>query len=388
MLQAITRDGLLIIPALLKKNNIQQLRRRHDYFCPSCKKRVILRAGDYVVPHFAHQRSSSCPERQGETKNHLQGKLQLFQWLTQQNIPAYLEHYLPDINQYPDIHFTFRKKPFAIEYQCAKIPSKELLQRSIGLQKMKIYPLWILGANRLRRIGSYAMKIDAFTFQAIHQFAPHLSPQLFYYSSQQHQLLLVSDIYFTHRNQALACFRFAPLTFTQFPQLFNSSQLFPDSLYRQWLAIKQDIRLSNRPVYGKEKEFRNWLYERKIHVQQLPSIIFLPNKAQHRMKVPLLHWQTKLIIEFLHPLAQGHSFSLKDAYSYLGFSCLLKSPLVHTSLRNDPVWLYLKQLSLLGVISQNYNQQWVKRRPVYFFNELENGLIGDKLVLEALFKNN
>lgn len=385
MLQAITRERKLIIPALQKKNNIQQLR-RNDYFCPSCKERVILRAGDYVIPHFAHQRTSSCPERQGETKNHLHGKLQLFHWLSLQNLSPYLEHYLPEINQYPDIQLSFRKKHFAIEYQCAKIPAKEILQRSNGFYQMDIYPLWILGANRLQRIGTHMLKIDTFTSRVIHQFAPHLPTQLFYYSSQQNQLLFISDIYFTQRNRALARFTYTPLKMTQFSQLFNSTQLATASLFRNWLPLKQDIRLSNRPMYGKEKEFRIWLYEKGFHVQELPSIVFLPNKAQYRMNTPLLHWQAKFVIEFLHPLMQGRSFTIRDIYSYLGFSRLLQSPLLNTSFRNDPVWLYLQQLSQLGIISQTPNQQWVKRRPVYFFNELEKGLTGDKLVLEALLK--
>src|SRR5699024_4670024 len=121
-------------------------------------------------------------------------------------------------------------------------------------------------------------------------------------------------------------------------------------------------------------------------VQELPSIVFLPNKAQYRMNTPLLHWQAKFVIEFLHPLMQGRSFTIRDIYSYLGFSRLLQSPLLNTSFRNAPVWLFLKQLSRLGIISQPPIEQWVQRRPGSFFNDLEKGLTCDKLVLEALLK--
>src|SRR5699024_5219240 len=118
-----------------------------------------------------------------------------------------------------------------------------------------IYPLWILGANRLQRIGTHMLKIDTFTSRVIHQFAPHLPTQLFYYSSQQNQLLFISDIYFTQRNLALSRFTYTPLKMIQFPHLFNSTQLDTASLFRNWLPLKQDIRLSNRPMYGKEKNF-------------------------------------------------------------------------------------------------------------------------------------
>src|SRR5699024_3149115 len=100
----------------------------------------------------------------------------------------------------------------------------------------------------------------------------------------------------------------------------------------------------------------------------------------------LLHWQAKFVIEFLHPLMQGRSFTIRDIYSYLGFSRLLQSPLLNTSFRNDPVCLYLQQLSQLGIISQTPNQQWVKRCSIYLFNELEKGLNGDNFVLEVLLK--
>lgn len=384
MLQAVSKENQFVIPALLRKSNIQKLR-ANAYYCPSCNEQVILRAGDYVIPHFAHQRASACSERQGETKAHLHGKFQLFHWLYMQNLSPHLERYLPKINQYPDILLSFRGKRFAMEYQCSKIPAKELRKRSQGFDATNIYPIWIFGANRLQKIGSQTMKMDSFTSQAIHKFAPHMPTQLFYYCPRQQQLLLVSDIYFTHHQRAIARFTFSSLKHKTFTQLFKPAPLSLAQLFRSWLPIKQDIRLNNRPVYGRERMFRQWLYSKKLHVQQLPSIIFLPNRAQHRMNMPLLHWQTKFIVDFLHPLPIGKSFTIQDIHSCLAAYSPSPSPLLHTSM-NDPIQLYVEQLAQLHIVTKSYNQGWVKRRPVLFFNNLERGLTGDKLILEALFK--
>lgn len=385
MLQAITKENKFVVPALIRKSNIPKLR-TNTYYCPSCKEQVILRAGDYVIPHFAHQRISACSQRQGESKTHLLGKFQLFHWLYMQNLSPHLEHYLPKINQYPDILLSFREKHFAMEYQCSKIQAKKLQKRSSGFHATNIYPIWILGANRLRKIGSQTMKMDSFTSQAIHQFAPHMPTQLFYYCPQKQQLLLVSDIYFTHHQRAVARFTYSSLKYKPFTYLFKPPPLSQAQLCRSWLPIKQDIRLNSRPVYGKEKLFRKWLYSKELHVQQLPSIIFLPNKAQHRMNLPLLHWQAKFIIDFLHPLAIGKSFTIREIHNCLVSSPFSKTPLLHTSMNNNPIKLYIEQLAQLGIVSKCGNQRWIKSRPVLFFNNIERGLTGDKLILEALYK--
>src|SRR5699024_11600971 len=88
------------------------------------------------TPHFAHQAKQDCPaNRGGEGPVHEKGKLLLYQWLKKHNVDVRLEHYLPNIQQQPDLFLQLNKQRIAIDYQCSKIPITQLQKRNKGYQK-------------------------------------------------------------------------------------------------------------------------------------------------------------------------------------------------------------------------------------------------------------
>src|SRR5699024_1295962 len=100
MLQAKTQDGKLLTLASHTKAEILQWRTKTSFFCPVCQNKVILKAGNKVIPHFAHHGKSGCPAREGgEGAYHEKGKLMLYQWLKYQGINVRLEVFLSDIKQ-------------------------------------------------------------------------------------------------------------------------------------------------------------------------------------------------------------------------------------------------------------------------------------------------
>lgn len=46
----------------------------HDCRCPGCGASVLARVGDVRIPHWAHQRKTSCPVAAGESLWHLEWK--------------------------------------------------------------------------------------------------------------------------------------------------------------------------------------------------------------------------------------------------------------------------------------------------------------------------
>src|SRR5699024_10076197 len=95
---------------------------KEKVYCPVCHGEVIIRAGPVITPHFAHQAKQDCPaNRGGEGPVHEKGKLLLYQWLKKHNVDVRLEHYLPNIQQQPDLFLQLNKQRIAIEYQCSKI---------------------------------------------------------------------------------------------------------------------------------------------------------------------------------------------------------------------------------------------------------------------------
>ncbi|UZN00931.1 competence protein CoiA family protein [Lysinibacillus sp. MHQ-1] len=75
------------------------------------------------MPHFAHHTQNQCSKffAEGESKLHLQGKIQLFEWLQKLRLKVELEPYLTELSQRPDLLVAFDNNNFALEFQCSPI---------------------------------------------------------------------------------------------------------------------------------------------------------------------------------------------------------------------------------------------------------------------------
>lgn len=131
------------------------------YACPVCNQEVHLRRGKIKVAHFAHCRGAGCSYGEGETEEHLLGKLQIHQWLAQKGITARVEYYLSKISQRPDIMFQWRGQQVVIEFQCSPLSVQRIRERNQGYRFLGIHPYWYLGSPYRRRLGSE--KVTQFT---------------------------------------------------------------------------------------------------------------------------------------------------------------------------------------------------------------------------------
>ena len=61
--------------------------------------------------HFAHKKVDSCLAfYEAESTYHMYGKELLYRWFKRQNVHVEIEHYLPEIQQRPDIFIESREK--------------------------------------------------------------------------------------------------------------------------------------------------------------------------------------------------------------------------------------------------------------------------------------
>ena len=69
-----------------------QLTKEDKYYCPACQKGVHLKQGAVMRPHFAHFKAEACAAfSEGETAEHLEGKVQLREWLERLNVRVAME---------------------------------------------------------------------------------------------------------------------------------------------------------------------------------------------------------------------------------------------------------------------------------------------------------
>lgn len=146
---------------LLAKNEHQQLvlakeaSKNDRYFCPDCKDKLILKQGNKLTAHFSHYKKCDNPTfSEGETTEHVSGKLWLFEQCLRHNLNTVLEAYLPNIQQRPDILVTYKGQLFAIEFQCSRISLNCIQHRTKGYLDQGIKVIWIVGKENAKLLHS------------------------------------------------------------------------------------------------------------------------------------------------------------------------------------------------------------------------------------------
>lgn len=386
MLRAKTQAGEFVTLALLPKQQIEKVRKSNEFFCPECQGAVIVRAGPKVIPHFAHRTKTVCSQRGGEGAYHQKGKLLLLDWLRSQNLEVELEVYLPEIKQRPDLFVRIGTKIIAVEFQCTTISVSEIRKRNRGYKRMNITPIWIVGSNQFKRISTNHLHINTFTLQFVQQFSSTLPTTLLYFCPLKDMFSIVNDLYMTSINRAIAKIIFKKRQTLPFPQLFSHQRFSQEQLYQLWKKEKRKFRLKRSHAYGSELKWRYWLYEKGLHPELLPSVIYLPVAFQHKMRVPLWNWQSRFMIDFFHPLAIGNKFTLASVQRFLQVFRYDQDvfPLVG---KEDPIANYLALLCNLQIIHRTNETTYIKKKSLQFYARIDHAVHGDDELLNFIMYN-
>ncbi|MRH43392.1 hypothetical protein GH741_11950 [Aquibacillus halophilus] len=385
MLQAINQQqGILQTLALLAPSEIAFHRIQSNFYCPNCKEPVLIKAGEKVIPHFAHHAKSQCPLKQGgEGEYHERGKFKLYQWLLQQKITAYLEVFIDEIQQRADILIELKGRLIAIEFQCATISNSEFKNRSHGYRSINITPIWILGGNRMKRRGARALSMSSFELLFLHQFHNNYPLTMFFYCPNSNQFSIFQNVMTTGKKKTYGNLYFTKLHQISFYQLFKKNKADSKQLLIDWKSDKVNFRTRTSPHVTKiEKYWRQWLYINHTHPSLLPSIVHLPVPSQFLMNTPPAIWQSKLCIEILSSYIY---FDLKICYSLLKNDIKPQTfyPLVHGD--NDPIAEYLTLLCQLKVIKvvDTTTTFRVIERPI-FHRSVDSAINEDEQVINLL----
>lgn len=384
MLQAKTKDGTLIIPAKLTRTELEKARRK-TFYCPVCHERVILKAGQHVIPHFAHYARKNCPTSHGgEGPYHEQGKLILYQWLKSQHLSVKLEPYLRSIQQQPDILLTIDQKKIAIEFQCSRISTKIIQARNDGYKKLNIEPIWILGKELLKYRSKRTILLDSFTKQFLHQFSPSFPLTLFYFCPIKEVFIQVQHIHLLKQTSAYAQLHLTHLSQINFLDLFDEQIFHKNRFLNHLEREKRNFRIyPMNSRNGRTLAWYNWLYKKQTHVQFLPPHVYLPVPSQIYMKTPLWDWQSRLCLDIVHPTRINEHIHLSFCQNYFKH---VKKPLsIFPLIKHlpEPIFAYLKLLESFNIVKQVDKQTFIKTKPFNFPNHVEQAVTTDrKLLLE------
>lgn len=386
MLQAKNETGELTTLALLTKKEIETLRSRTTFYCPTCSLPVIVKAGPQTIPHFAHVSKQYCPANEGgEGPYHERGKLMLFTWLKEQGYQVMLEPYVPSINQRPDLLLIINNKKIAIEYQCARIPSDIIQARCHGYLQAGITPIWILGANLLKRKGGNHVKINGFVQQFIHQFNDAAPCMLYFFCSNSKQFISIYNLFLTTKSIAISDFQITSLSQLRFRDFFLTKSLQIRRLFYLWKQEKRKLRLAERGNrYGKDRLWLEWLYRKQAYVETMPSIIYLPIPAQYLMSTSPWDWQSRIVLDIILPMPLGNIFTLQDCESLLRNHLLSPQHFPLLKQRKSPIKQYLQLLIKLDVIKQVIPGQYQKTKSISFLKQVDAAIESDEAVMRQL----
>lgn len=385
VLQALNEQGEYIIPSTLSHAEVNGLRTQ-SFYCPQCEEKVIIRAGPKVIPHFSHLPESACEfVKGGESNYHKRAKLLLYDWLKRHSfLSVTLEQYLPQINQRPDILIETSTRKIAVEFQSATISSEEIHLRNSGYAKENIIPLWVLGENQLVRNRPFdnSFQINTFIQSLIKRHVKNSPTYLIYFCPNKKQFIILNDLYVIRANYVLATRVVLHIDNIRLRHLFPQRLLSKRQLFNHWSKEKKRFRLSSYRVHGKELKFRKWLYQQRLHVEQLPSVIHLPIRSQYKMNAPLWHWQSKLVINVLNPISVGSTIELsmcmKEIDHYMNKQ--------YTSDSHEVIKEYFIYLTKVRLFEKINDFEWIKMREFRFHRYIEESLEADKLLLKYLQK--
>lgn len=361
--------------------------RKSTFYCPICQTEVIVRAGPKVIPHFAHRSVVKCLAKGGEGAYHEQGKLILYNWLQQQGYHVNLEYYLPDIKQRPDLFVQIGKKKIAIEFQCVALSTKEIMKRNAGYHRLRITPIWILGANLYKRKANDVLVIPPYQQSFMHQFSKTKSTFLFYFCPTKKIFNIIYTPYFHKKHEAVVTQRFIPLLHINFTQLFQESPINKQGLRSLWKREKKRFRLQAHQTYGVERKWQYWLYEKGWTRQALPSIVYVPIRSQWRMKAPLWQWQSYFLLEYLHDLPVHAKFSYWEAEEVLAHLMYDEALFPLILQPSKPLEEYLQLLCDANLIKKCRDESYEKIREIEFYHHIEDAIIGDNELLSQFMYN-
>lgn len=387
MSRAIDQNGNMFDLLRYTRLELKELS-KNKYYCIECKQRLILKVGNQNRPHFAHRSSVKKEDLIGESNHHKRATNLLYNHFKKQGIKTFKEYYIPEIKQRPDIVLFFNKKIYALEFQSSKINKKTFINRTINLIKAGYTPIWLLSSRLLIMKGQFQIKITPFILQFIHQFTSNSPPKLFFFNPEKQEVIILKHLIVISQDYAYVQKEVINLQALTLKKIKKTSKLNINLLFKIWKNEKYQYRtLVRGHSYGSEYKWRLWLYDKNLHFENLPSIIYLPTRENYYFKVPSWNWQSRLYLKILHPLKINESFSYNECLFHLNKYIIPHSNFPLIKHKTNPLLNYLKLLTHLQIIKPIAHNKYIKIKNVLMHKDLQESLNSDDDIINQLLYN-
>ncbi|MDG4656642.1 competence protein CoiA family protein [Ectobacillus antri] len=349
------------------KAQLRILRQQTTFFCPVCNEPVRLKIGSHNQPHFAHIRTSNCPEFERESAYHLKGKEKLYQWLHRQKFNVEIEKYIPDIAQRPDLMASKQDVSMAIEYQCSTISCELLVKRTMSYWRQGIRVIWIWGGNQLKRRGSHWLHLSDMQALSVQQSG------ILYFCPEAMTIMQCTPL--IPFSSATAFSHIIPhsLRTSQFSGVMLQQRLDVSTLLNEWNRKKKIWRHHGLYLKHSQSPFLKYLYKKGISPSCFPPEVLIPLPSLIGFHTAPLLWQTHILLEELGCFSTGDTFAASYIYNRLMKMVKIRRlPYLSPALPKKALLEYFQFLCGTGMLAQRDTYTYQKlREPLLPFGETE-----------------
>ncbi|AOV08451.1 competence protein CoiA [Sporosarcina ureilytica] len=364
----------------MKRSELRELRKHESFFCPQCNEKVLLKVGDIVIPHFAHQQDRLCRSMfsEGESMEHLLGKQQLYEFLQQSNhLDVQLEPYFKKIAQRPDLLVTTTSEVIPIEFQCSQIPLRHIAERTEGYMNAGMNPIWILRTpHKLQKLpqGITTYSLSQFEEKFLTD-TPTEGLVFLTYEPNTKKFHYLSALLHVSGRQFIGKHRVLSLDKQSFP--FARPKPPTREEIQHYYSLHSSLRvkfLKSRIFYNRKgihDSFLRRCYELKLIPSELPKWIGVPIAYKNVFTEHAAEWQLaflhfvemknmnlhqvtlKHIREFTHRYGRQEKDAVEVCERYLTFLFLIGVKSVHDCVN-------VKDLEYFEILFTQYLQRGMK----------------------------
>lgn len=312
LLVAKRKDGCLFsLLDVRDKPEMLALRKRESFYCPVCGANVQMRLGRKRSWHFAHHSKARCFfEAEAESAYHLKGKKKLYQWLRRQHAEVKLEPYLTRLKQRPDLLLHTRPANTALEFQCASMEPALLSKRTQTFTDHGILPIWLLGGNRLKRIGASAFQVSQMDWLTLRKtLHSHDEVFLLYFCPESAQFATLTHVIPYSATHVFARLHYQNMSSFTLSQLYHATPDPSIPTLKQWTSLKNRWRLNAYRYQTRPHRFVQNLYP---ILSLFPPAAGLPTAHLHHIETPCFLWQSWLFYQFYLQWPSEKPIQLQD----------------------------------------------------------------------------
>lgn len=353
-----------------------------SFFCPVCHESVILKQGTHRRRHFAHKQQSSCRFAEAESQYHMLGKDRLFHWLQTQHITdLQLEPYLPEIQQRPDLLFTYCDVSIPLEFQCSSLSKQVFQERMKGYHSQHLFPLWIQGAHRLKQESTSLIHLDQLDWLIL-QYRPHTAgfSTLIYFHPSNDLFTIVYLLFPVTTKKVMASVKQCPSSHLSIEQLVQNKWPAPPFPYDDYQSFILQRRLTMHRYRDPLYRYLDNVYRSKGRSLSLfPSESAIPCRYAFTIETPPILWQSWLLFCFLPLYRSQRVFSIH--YVIQAFKKMEQRQFFKVRKRDDyqNVLLdYLYRLDKLGVLKNVGAGRFKNRKAVTIPKTMDEAIERDK----------